>query len=232
MVKAIIVAAGKGERMGAGPKKQYADLGGMPVVARTLAAFDACRAVDGMVLVVPGSEKEYCQKNVVLPLQCQKPVSITGGGAQRQESVRNGLVAAGKDTRIVLIHDGVRPFVSDALIRACIQAARETGACIAATQAHDTLKSTDGSGRVTGTLDRKNIWLAQTPQAFAYELIVLAHERAATEGFYGTDDAQLVERLGKTVSIVRSCRENFKITTPDDLAMARAWLESVHGRPL
>jgi len=224
MISAIIVAGGKGVRMGKKIRKQYLMLRNLPVLSHTLLPFDECSQVDKMFLVAPEGDIEFCQKTVLSPLSLGKEVTLVPGGAERQESVYNGLLAVSDSSGTVLIHDGVRPFVRPELISHCVRVAEEFGACIPAIPVSDTLKRADDSGNIERTLDRKGIWLAQTPQAFQYGLIMDAHEQARTDGYIGTDDASLVERLGKPVRIINGSSRNIKITTPEDLRLAEGML--------
>jgi 2-C-methyl-D-erythritol 4-phosphate cytidylyltransferase len=203
-------------------KKQFADLGGKPVVLRTLEVFLAHPRIERIVLVTAEADLQRVRSLLEQICPAAKPVRLVRGGATRQESVQKGLVAAGADTTTVLIHDGVRPLVNPADISACIQGAQEHGACIAAVPAFDTIKQANEDGLAALTLDRQRIWLAQTPQAFDYRLICQAHEQAAKNGFTGTDDAALVERMGKAAMFWPCSRYNIKITTRQDLEAVRA----------
>ncbi|GBC60081.1 2-C-methyl-D-erythritol 4-phosphate cytidylyltra nsferase [Desulfonema ishimotonii] len=219
---AIVVAGGSGTRMKSGIRKQYLSLSGRPVLSHTLQAFDACPAVDRMILVVPEGDMAFCRDSVLAPSGLQKPVRLVSGGKERQESVYNGLLAARGEADIVAIHDGVRPFVSSDQIAETVRLASETGACMLGIPASDTLKQVDGDGNVRQTLDRKTVWLAQTPQTFRYDLILTAHESARRGGYSGTDDASLAERMGVAVRVIPGSRLNIKLTTPEDLVLAEA----------
>ena len=225
MVSAIIVAAGKGVRMKGRMRKQYLDLSGRPVLGHSVMTFDACSLIDEIFIVVPEDEIDYCQNNIVSLLDLKTRVNLIPGGVQRQDSVYNGLQAIDKNTGTVVIHDGVRPFIHPEKLTACIFGAKDFGACILAIPASDTLKSVNKSGVIESTLFRENIWLAQTPQAFRYGLIVKAHETARRDGYTGTDDASLVERLGKDVKIINGSKFNIKITNQEDLDLARAMFD-------
>ncbi|MBW2198418.1 MAG: 2-C-methyl-D-erythritol 4-phosphate cytidylyltransferase [Deltaproteobacteria bacterium] len=225
MVSAIIVAAGKGVRMKGRIRKQYLDLSGRPVLGHSAMTFDACSLIDEIFIVVPKDEIDYCQKNIVSLLELKTRVNLIPGGDQRQDSVYNGLQAIDKKTTTVVIHDGVRPFIHPENLTACIFGAKDFGACILAVPVADTLKRVNKSGIVDRTLFRENIWLAQTPQAFQYGLILKAHETARRDGYAGTDDASLVERLGKDVRIINGSKFNIKITTQEDLDVARAMFD-------
>ena len=225
MVIAIVVAAGQGLRMQASMRKQYLPLANRPILAHTLAVVDDCDSVDQIFLVIPLEDFDYCRKNILDPLNLKHAVKLIAGGDRRQESVYNGLQQAEPDCDVVVIHDGVRPFVRPGQITDCINGARKIGACILGIPAYDTLKKVDKSENIVETFLRDAIWLAQTPQAFRYDLIKKAHEQARIDGYPGTDDASLVERLGEAVKILRGSRNNLKITTEEDLNIARALLK-------
>jgi 2-C-methyl-D-erythritol 4-phosphate cytidylyltransferase len=222
MVSAIIVAAGKGIRMKGTMRKQYLDLSGRPVLAHSIMAFDSCSQVKEIFLVVPKEDIEYCQNKILSLLDLNNQINLVYGGAKRQDSVYNGLQSIDKDTETVVIHDGVRPFIQPEDIKECILGSKKFGACILGIPASDTLKSVDKSDIIETTLPRENIWLAQTPQAFQYDLILKAHETARRDGYIGTDDASLVERLGADVKIINGSRFNIKITKKEDLDVAKA----------
>lgn len=226
MVSAIILAAGKGARMKGTMRKQYLDLSGRPVLAHSIMAFDSCSLIEEIFLVVPKEDAEYCQKNVLSLLDLKNQINLVHGGAERQNSVYNGLQSITKNTETVVIHDGVRPFIQPKDIKICIFGAKKYGACILGTPASDTLKRVDKTDIVETTLPRENIWLAQTPQAFQYDLILKAHETARRDGYVGTDDASLVERLGKDVKIINGSRFNIKITNKEDFAVVKAMFDA------
>ena len=226
MVSAIIVAAGQGTRMQGQPRKQYLSLGGIPILARTLAIFDKCDRIKQIILVIPQDDFDFCQKNIVEPAGLTRKIIKVPGGAHRQESVYNGLKKVDPDCRIVVIHDGVRPFVQHEQLIECIDGAREAGACIMGVPAYETLKQADASDHIIRTLKRDDVWLAQTPQAFRHDLIRRAHDRAQMEGYFATDDACLVEKLGATVKIISGSRNNIKITIKEDLEMAQSILSN------
>ena len=225
MVSAIIVAAGEGVRMKGNMRKQYLDLSGRPVLAYSIMAFDSCSLVEEIFIVVPKGDIEYCQNKILSLLDLKKCIKLVHGGAKRQESVYNGLKAINKkNTETVVIHDGVRPFINREDLKECILGSKKYGACILATAAIDTLKRVGALDIITTTLPRENIWLAQTPQTFQYDLILEAHETARRYGYVGTDDASLVERLGGNVKIINGSRFNIKITKKEDLDIAKAML--------
>jgi len=222
MVSAIIVAAGKGVRMKGKMRKQYLELSGRPVLAHSIMAFDSCSLVEDIFLVIPKEDVEYCQNKILSLLDLKNHINLVHGGAKRQDSVYNGLQSINKNTDTVVIHDGVRPFIQPEKLKECILDSKKFGACILGTPASDTLKRVDKSDIIETTLPRENIWLAQTPQAFRFDLILKAHETARRDGYVGTDDASLVERLGEDVKIINGGRFNIKITKKEDLAIAKA----------
>lgn len=220
---ALIPAAGMGRRMKAGVNKQYLELGGRPILARTLALFDEHPRVDGIIVISPADEIDFCRTEVVERFGFNAVQAIVAGGAERQDSVRNGLEGCEADPDdIVLIHDGARPLLPPALIDESIDTARRTGACVVGVPLKDTVKSVS-SGTIVATPERRTLWLAQTPQAFRLSLLREAHRRAAMDNFTGTDDASLVERLGHPVAMIEGSYRNIKITTPEDLILARAF---------
>lgn len=225
MIIAVIVAGGSGSRMQAPVKKQYLHLDGVPILSRTLLAFDRFGALDRIVLVVPENDLLWCRTVMLEALHLDHDVQLVTGGGQRQESVCNGLDALSGCDGMVMIHDGVRPFVRSSLMNACLKGARVTGACIPAILVTDTLKRVDRDGMIAGTLDRQQICLAQTPQTFAIDLIRSAHRLVGRYGAVVTDDASVAEFAGKTVKVVPGNRDNIKITTPQDLIFARAILQ-------
>jgi len=222
MVAAVIVAAGKGIRMQVPLRKQYLSLAGLPILSRTLTVFDNCDQIDQIYLVIPADDFDFCLENVLGPLKLTRKIHLVAGGPRRQDSVYNGLLQVDPDCNIVVIHDGVRPFVPTDKLIASINGARQSGACILGLPAYDTLKQADTSDFIVATLQRDSIWLAQTPQTFRYDLIKKAHEKAIRDGYRGTDDASLVERLGEPVKIICGSRTNIKITNPEDLEIAKS----------
>jgi len=222
---AIVVAGGAGERMQSDRRKQYLDLGGMPILCRTLGVFADADLIDRIVLVVPEGDRDFCRDDLVARAGLAGSVAVVAGGPTRQASVYNGLAAIdAADDDLVVIHDAVRPFLTGAELEACIRTAAETGACILALRAFDTVKQAGPDGRIAATVDRGAIWLAQTPQVFRYRLIQDAHAAARRKGITGTDDAALLEMSGQPVSLVPGSRLNIKITTSEDLILARAIL--------
>ncbi|MBW2739098.1 MAG: 2-C-methyl-D-erythritol 4-phosphate cytidylyltransferase [Deltaproteobacteria bacterium] len=229
VVSAIIVAAGKGIRMGDDDvRKQYLLLDDRPLISHTIEVFDECSIIDEIFLVVPEEDFVFCNENILNQQNFQKKVSLVPGGARRQDSVYNGLLAIDNiiDDSIAVIHDGVRPFIRSEQLTECITCATDYDACIFGIPAYDTLKRVNSSGFIENTIERNTIWLAQTPQAFKYNLIRRAHENAIHTGINGTDDAMLVEQLGIKVRVVTGSRCNIKITTKEDLLLARAMIRA------
>lgn len=223
---AIIVAAGKGLRMNAAVSKQYLPVAGLPLVGHAILAFDNCPDVEKIYLVIPKTDFEYCQKNILAQMDLQTKILLVAGGLERQDSVYNGLLAIeNKKDAVVVIHDGVRPCVRSDWISNCIIGAMDYGACILGMPAYETLKQVQPNGHIKGTLERSGVWLAQTPQAFQYRLIRQAHEKARQDYYHGTDDANLVERMGKEIKMIPGSRHNIKVTTPEDLELTSLLLE-------
>ena len=214
-VTAVIAGAGRSVRMKGTTPKQYLKLQDQPILTRTIGAFNECRDVDNILLVVPEGDVQFCEDQILKPIALEKPIQIITGGSRRQDSVFKGLQAIQDRQCIVVVHDGVRPFIQSDKISTCSAGARECGACILGVPLTDTLKSVDSSKRVSQTIDRRGLWLAQTPQSFQYALLRDAHESALRDDIQATDDAALVERLGITVKIVKGDRHNIKITTKE-----------------
>lgn len=206
-------------------RKQYIALDGVPILGRTLKIFDSCTKVNQIIVVVSDEDLDFCRKKILTPAKLQKNVILVAGGSERQDSVYNALRIIEPDEGIVIIHDGVRPFVRQEHLVASIKCAAELGACILGIPAFDTVKKVNPKNEIIQTHKRDTLWLAQTPQVFEVKLIKKAHEKAKQEGFRGTDDASLVERLGEAVKIIPGNRSNIKITNPEDLKLAHAILK-------
>lgn len=226
---ALIPAAGMGKRMGASINKQYLQLNGLPIVARTISIFDQSPLIDEIYLVIPADEIPYCQEHIVSACGFKKIAAIIPGGKERQDSVLNGLNAMRNnvaDNDIVLIHDGVRPLVTEKMLRDSITVARNHDGALVAVPTKDTIK-TVADGIVVDTPPRDTLWQAQTPQSFRFGIIHAAHISAKKDSFLGTDDASLIERRGGKVCIVHGDYRNIKITTPEDLILAEAFLAGI-----
>ena len=222
---AIIAAAGIGRRMGGGVPKQYLEIGGRPIICHTLDRFREARGIDELVIVVEPGREEAFRTEILERYGYPKAWHVTGGGAVRQESVANGLALVSPDCDVVLIHDGVRPFVTAEAIEEAAEIAARDGACIVAHPVKETIKRAGSDGFVRETVDRECLWGAQTPQGFVREVFAAAMAKAKRESFVGTDEASLVERAGVRVTIVEGDARNIKITTPADLAHAEAILK-------
>ena len=207
-------------------RKQYLQVVGRPVLVHTLLKFDVCPLIDHICLVVPDGDLDFCRHRLLAGGPIKKTVQFVAGGRYRQQSVYNGLKSLDHKNGLVAIHDGVRPLVDPLLITACIRAAETSGACAPGIPADDTIKRVSGEGTIEGTLERKGLWLIQTPQVFRYAVITEAHDRALRDGYVGTDDASLVERLGFPVTLISGSKSNIKVTTAEDLAMAAALLRA------
>lgn len=226
---AIITAGGSGKRINSRLPKQYLPVGGSPLLVHTIEVFQRSPLIHDILLVVPPEDVHRVRSRFVEPHGFFKVSRVLGGGCERQDSVKNGLDALGEDCDIVLIHDGVRPFVSGRLIRLVIREAAAHGAATAGVPVKETVKRVDGEGCVLETVDRRALWLAQTPQAFRRAVILEAHRRACRDHFCGTDDAALVERMGHPVRMVPATYENIKITTREDLLLAEFLIEARKG---
>jgi 2-C-methyl-D-erythritol 4-phosphate cytidylyltransferase len=218
-VTAIVPAAGGGTRMATGLPKQYLPLAGVPLLARTLQALWASECLDGLVLVVPPGHEERCRREVLDPFDISVD-AVVPGGEDRQASVYAGLLHTRVETDLILVHDGARPFVTPAMVRAAVTAAAESGAAVVAVPVTDTIKVADRDGWLVETPQRGRLWAAQTPQVFRAGLFREAHALALRDGFRTTDDSALVERLGHPVRLVPGSFENLKITTTADLLLA------------
>ena len=220
---AIVPAAGRGLRMGKDKPKLFLDLLGKPILLHTLQAICRAQFVHGILIAAPGDLLNETQELVTHYLTGAVPVRVITGGKERQDSVFNALQVLPAECGWVMIHDGARPFVSVQLLEQTWVAARETGAAIAAIAATDTVKRVERR-RVRETLPREQVWLVQTPQVFRADLIRDAYREAARNGWSGTDDASLVERLGVRVCVVAGERSNIKVTTVEDLLWAECLL--------
>lgn len=220
---AVVTAAGTGQRMG-GCKKPFLQIGGVSLLDHSLNAIRRAGGCEQIVVVVHRADFDDGALD-----DRREAVKVVAGGDTRQESARRGLEAVRDDLPLVLIHDAVRPLVDPAVIRRVAAAAREHGAAIAAVPATETVKRTDDDGLIVQTPPRRELWYARTPQGFRLDLIRRAHRLAVEQGFKGTDDAQLVERMGLPVRVVEDRYDNIKITTEEDMVVAEAilrWRES------
>ena len=227
---AVVLAAGSGKRMGTAVHKQYLLIKDRPVIYYTLQAFEDSE-VDEVILVTGADEVDYCRKEIVEAYRFKKVRDVVAGGKERYDSVYEGLKAlSGCD--YVLIHDGARPLISRTLINANINCVQETKACITAVPAKDTIKVADNKGYVADTPDRSKLWQIQTPQTFSYALVSEAYRKRAEAGDTTvTDDAMVVEKYADhSIYLLKGDYRNIKITTPEDLVIAEAFLNGGDNR--
>ena len=220
-VVAIIVAAGGGKRMGGNLPKQFLPLAGRPLLDRSLSAFTGSPRIDGIVLALPPSLSNEVKESYQ---QVAKVIAVVDGGAERQDSVRNALTVVPEEAEIILVHDAVRPFVSQDLLDRCVELAREHGAVVPVVPVRDTVKQWNRAEKTLSTRDRSELMLAQTPQGFRAGILRDAYGRAGEEGRKGTDDASLVEGAGYPVIPLPGEEANVKITIPEDLRIAEGLL--------
>lgn len=223
-VAAVIAAGGSGARMGGGgPRKQYLELAGEPVLLRALRPILAHPDVEWVVVALPPGDADDP------PFPFPDGVSLVEGGTERGDSVGRALDAVPEEADVVLIHDGARPLLTAALVERTLRAAAGGTGAVAAVPVSDTLKRARSDGRITGTVERRDLWRAQTPQAFPRSMIVDAYRRAREEGVRATDDAALVERYGGGVMVVEGDVRNLKVTHPEDLVLAELLLGAETG---
>lgn len=208
--------------MGGPVRKQFLALGGRPLIIHSLHVLQASPAIDDIILAVPESEMAYCLSHIVTPHGFTKVKQIVPGGHERQDSVRHALEAVQEAVDIVLVHDAVRPFLTLRMVEEVVSAARAKGAAIVALPMKDTVKQVGADHIIERTIDRRPLWLAQTPQAFRRDWLLAAHRKAHAEGVHATDDAYLVEWFGHPVSVVEGSGDNIKVTRPEDLIIGEA----------
>jgi 2-C-methyl-D-erythritol 4-phosphate cytidylyltransferase len=225
-VVAVIPAGGRGQRMGGRTPKQFLTLADAPLLLYCLQVFERAASVSQIILVVPEDERSRTLSDVVERYGLKKVLKVVAGGATRQESVHHGLKESDPEAEIIVVHDAVRPFVTEDLIDRSIEVARKIGGAIVAVPMKETVKEVSTEGEILRTLDRTHLWLAQTPQTFRRAVLVEAYRKAESEQFHATDDAAVVERLGQKVGIVPGRWDNIKITTPEDMNLAEAILAS------
>lgn len=221
---AVIVAAGKGKRMGTEISKQFLPLCGKEILAHTVEKFEKAEKIRDIILVT-GEDSLQDVQDMTQEYGWKKIRSIVAGGKERQDSVWNGLQEVSVDAEIVLIHDGVRPFVTEDILNLSMETAMEMGGCVAGVPAKDTIKVCNSENIAVDTPDRSTLWQIQTPQTFRRELIMKAYEQAKEDGFVGTDDASLAEYSGYLVKVIMGSYRNIKITTKEDLLIGEAFLK-------
>ena len=225
-VAGLIPAAGSGARMGGDIAKPFLQLGGREILARTLDAFEHCAVISEVWVIVAAENVPACQQGIIERYGFRKVCDVVAGGASRQESVWRGLQRVEAAVDLVVVHDGVRPFVTDAVLRETLGCAATHGAAVTAVPLRDTLKRISDGGVVETTVPRDNLWRTQTPQAFQRHLLMSAYRQAWERGIHATDDASLIESMGHPVKVVSGSEHNIKITTPEDLNFGEGLLRA------
>ena len=228
-VVALIPAAGSGVRMGGHVAKPFLQLNGREILAHTLDLFERTALVDDVWVIVGADNLVACRQGIVERYGFKKVRDVVAGGASRQESVWRGLQRIDAGVDLVVVHDGVRPFVTETVLLATLACAAEHGAAVSAIPLRDTLKRVSPQGEVEATVPRENLWRTQTPQAFRRQLLETAHQQARQRNLRATDDAGLLESLGHPVRVVPGLEGNIKITTPDDLNLSARLLGESAG---
>ena len=228
---AIILASGMGKRMGAGKNKTLLNLGNKPLIFYALENFEKSKVIDKIILVVKEEEKKVFQL-IVEKYKLKKIEAIISGGKERQDSGYNGVIFVKENFKklkkdsILIFHNGANPFVAQNEIEEVILNTKKFGASVVAHKTKDTIRQMDKKGNSVGVIDRSNLWNMQTPQAIKFPLAFKAFLKAKADNFLGTDDVSLVERLGKKVKVIEASQNNFKVTTPLDLELARIILRN------
>lgn len=226
-VVAIVPAAGQGTRMGSHTPKQYLTLGEIPILVFCLQVLQRVPDIDHIILSVPERDREFCLQDIVRAHHLNKVSQVIAGGRRRQDSVRHGIMAIPSPPGIVLVHDGVRPFIDERMVKEVISSARRIGAAVAALPIHDTVKRVGPDHLIRETLKREELWQIQTPQAFRYDWLLEGHRLAQEQEWDVTDDAAIIERLGYPVSVVEGSCFNIKITRPEDLVLGEAIRQAI-----
>ena len=212
--------------MGGSVPKQFLSIGGQPLVVHSLRILQASPVIDAIVLAVPQADIAYCRSDIVEAHRFSKVTDVVAGGQERQDSVRNALAVIGEQVEIVVVHDAVRPFLTERMVEDVVAAAMTKGAAIVALPMRDTVKQVGADHVIERTVDRGPLWLAQTPQAFRRDWLQEAHRKAQIEGIAATDDAYLLEWMGRPVTVVEGSGENIKVTRPEDMIIGEAILAS------
>jgi len=220
-VSAIVPAAGSGMRMGGDMKKQFLSINGKPILTYALTTLSSSPRISEIILVAPADEMEFCRVEIVERYGIPKVKEIVEGGITRHESVARGFLYVSEDMDVALTHDGVRPFITHAMIDAVVEAAMRHGAAVTAIRVRDTLKKVTG-GMITGPVNREDVMRIQTPQAFTRMTLMKAFHEANRSGFAGSDESSLVERIGAPIHVVDGSETNMKITTTEDMRIAEA----------
>ena len=232
---AVLLAAGKGTRLGGDLPKQYQDIAGIPLAARSLQALAASEIITDIVMVIPKGDEPYVREHIfaAVPKAAEKVRAFASGGTERYDSVANGLEAISWPCSYVFIHDGARPFIDKESLRRLYAAVRECGAAVAGMPSKDTVKMAGDDGNVSSTPDRSHVWIIQTPQVFERTLITQAYREMkkklpelTAQGIHITDDAMVAEQMKQAkIRLVEASYRNIKITTPEDIAVAEAFLK-------
>lgn len=223
-IAALIPAAGSGVRMGSHVAKPFLLLGEREILARTLDVFEHCAVIDEVWVIVAANHVPACRRGIIERYEFGKVHGLVAGGASRQESVWRGLQRVDASVDLVVIHDGVRPFLTETVLQATLGCAAQHGAAVAAVPLQDTLKRVSEKGEVQATVARENLWRTQTPQAFQRRVLIAAYRQAWERGVRATDDAGLLESMGHPVKVVPGLESNIKITTPEDLILSESLL--------
>jgi 2-C-methyl-D-erythritol 4-phosphate cytidylyltransferase len=226
---AIVLAGGTGKRMGLPTSKQFLLLDNRPILVHTLQVFEECKPVDGVYLIVNHKDLPIIQEEVLEQYRFNKILKLVVGGRLRQDSVRNGIEAIDEPCDIIIIHDAARPFVSPSFIEKSIFLMEMYDAIIPALPVKDTVKIVSKEGFVVKTLERDSLWNIQTPQTFKYDLISKAYREGMAKKLLGYDDSAFIEYMGKKVKVIEGSPYNIKITTPEDLTIARGILSQMKG---
>ena len=228
-IAALIPAAGRGVRMGGHVAKPFLQLGGREILALTLDVFERCAVIDEVWVIVAAEHLAACRRGIIERYGLSKVCDVVAGGASRQESVWRGLQRLDMAVDLVVVHDGVRPFVTELMLQETLACAAQHGAAVAAVPLRDTLKRVSAGGEVEATVPRENLWRTQTPQAFQRHLLTTAYQRAWERGLWATDDASLLEAMGHPVKVVPGLESNLKITAPEDLILGERLLRKLRG---
>lgn len=224
---AIVLAAGKGTRMGTDRPKQFLDIQNKPVLYYSLKQFQKSDIIDEIILVVGREYQQYCKEEIIIPYNFTKVKKIVDGGAERYHSVYQGLIEC-EDCGYVFIHDGARPFITEEILKRCAESVRKEQACVVGMPVKDTIKIADSEQHVESTPSREKVWMVQTPQVFSYELVWGAYQKMMVTGGTGiTDDAMVVESFtDHKVKLIKGSYDNIKITTPEDITIAENFLKN------
>ncbi|MBS4535019.1 2-C-methyl-D-erythritol 4-phosphate cytidylyltransferase [Clostridium sp. D2Q-14] len=223
-VAVVIPSAGMGKRMNSNINKQYIELKGKAILAHTIDKFEKNKHIDEIIVVTRKDEVSFCKENIVTKYNYQKVKTVVSGGKERKDSVYNGLKKVSKDTDIILIHDGARPFVSDEIINDSIKETLLYDATVVGVPVKDTIKKVNEGNIVEDTPDRRNLWSVQTPQGFSYDIITKCYLKSIEDDIETTDDSMLAEYYGYQVKMIMGSYKNIKITTPEDILMGEKFI--------